>query len=121
MGSTWSFAITLSQTVEAAALMPLPEVGKSGETSPAGAHKEKFSHYFLYQLIKLNSLSHVVSCNSAELNELTDKSNQKEGRDIEAKDFAGTTSRLGFTAYILQERPIRNTAFTRLEWCSIAI
>ena len=77
----------------------------SGETSPAGAHGEKFWHYFLYWLIKLNALSYVVSGNSTELNELTDKSNQKEGRDLEARDFTGHD----FTAWVYDRHPPRET------------
>ncbi|MAE18895.1 hypothetical protein CMK12_08210 [Candidatus Poribacteria bacterium] len=53
-------------------------------------------HYFLYWLIKLNSLSYVVSGNSTEVDELTDEFNQKEGRNIEVRDFTGHD----FTAWV---------------------
>ena len=53
-------------------------------------------HYFLYWLIKLNSLFYVASGNSTETDELTDEFNQKEGRNIEAKDFTGHD----FTAWV---------------------
>ena len=53
-------------------------------------------HYFLYWLIKLNSLFYVASGNSTETDELTDEFNQKEGRNIEARDFTGHD----FTAWV---------------------
>ena len=50
----------------------------------------------MYWLIKLNSLTYVVSGNSTEVDELTDEFNQKEGRDIKARDFTGHD----FTAWV---------------------